>query len=225
MCHDVFISFSTSDRHIVDKVCQYLDANNISYWDFRQNRIGGVLWKEKITNAINNCQVVIFFQSSGSNSAKEVLRELRIADHMEKEIIPFTIQDVEVPKNHLAYLVEKDRIRAFPEEEFEIALKHLLKSINYFLAINKNIPGGSDNGEDNTITDELEEGKGSEGTIIEILPTVLNELYDGTKKNNYEIKVYKSNIDNFFSALLSNKAYYREQLTSFFDDFITQHNI
>ncbi len=94
MKHDVFVSFSFSDREAAENLVNLLSSRyGISCWICTYDLNGGSLYKDLIPDAIDAAQAVVFVQSEHSIASREVPKEIGIAFDAEKTIIPFRLDE------------------------------------------------------------------------------------------------------------------------------------
>ena len=74
--YDVFISFSTQDSVIVDKICNYLEKNGLRCFVCTRDIPKSVVWAEAITEAIENCKMFLAVFSKHFDDSKQTDREL-----------------------------------------------------------------------------------------------------------------------------------------------------
>jgi hypothetical protein len=94
MAHDVFISYSSSNKPVADAVCAGLEAEGIRCWIAPRDVLPGQNYGESIVHAIAACKVVVLVFSAATNVSQAVIREAERAMHNGKPIIPFRIEDV-----------------------------------------------------------------------------------------------------------------------------------
>lgn len=98
----VFISYSRRDQEKVDRLAAYLASEQISYWIDRQGISGGDEWRRQIVEGIQNCAVFLLVLSKNSVASRNVRKEIDLAEHYGKRIIPIELEPVEIP-DHLEY--------------------------------------------------------------------------------------------------------------------------
>ena len=94
MEHDVFISYSATDKVIADSIVASLEESNIRCWIAPRDIKAGADWAESIMNAINESRLFILVFSENSNNSQQVIREIQRSVNNEIPILPFRIQDV-----------------------------------------------------------------------------------------------------------------------------------
>ena len=95
MPHDVFISYSSKDRHVADAMCHKLESNGIRCWIAPRNILAGMDWGGAIMDAIKKCQLMVLVLSSNANASQVVKREVERAASKGVMVVPFRIEDVQ----------------------------------------------------------------------------------------------------------------------------------
>ena len=93
MKYDVFISHSSKDKAVADKLCEYLEQHDIKCWIAPRNVLGGMPYAREIFNGIDESQILLLIFSGNSNVSRHVEREIDRAFNKEKVIIPFRIEE------------------------------------------------------------------------------------------------------------------------------------
>jgi len=102
--HDVFISFSSKDRPLVDRVVASTEASGISCWIAHRDAPPGVPYGEAIVDAIENAKMVLLILTRHSNESEHVLREIERAANSRKRLLVFEAEEVK-PSKALAYFI------------------------------------------------------------------------------------------------------------------------
>lgn len=102
MTHDVFISFSTHDRLVAERVMAHLHGQGMTCWMSAAAIEGGEVWTRAIVDGISAARVMVLILSESSNGSEHVRREIYLARERRLRIIPFRIDSVE-PDGDLAY--------------------------------------------------------------------------------------------------------------------------
>ena len=130
---DVFISYSTKNKTIADALVAYLEQQEIGCWIAPRNIEGGLDYAEEIVDAISRIKVFVLIFSAQSSQSKHVPREIGVAAHFDKFIIPFRTDDTPLKGFFLYYLSTLQWIEAgsvikkhFPEVEKAVR-QHLRK--------------------------------------------------------------------------------------------------
>lgn len=106
--YDVFISYSSKDAKIADKICACFNKNSITY--FRdQECIGfGRNYMEILPDRIRSSRFFLFLASKNSYASPDAKRELEIAYHSKKPdklycLLPYIIDNTPFPDNGSIY--------------------------------------------------------------------------------------------------------------------------
>ena len=91
MKHDIFISYSRKDSMIVNEFVNRLEAEGFRVWIDRDGIESGDAFKKVIVHAIKESSIVAFFSSEHSNTSPWTAKEINIAVHYDKPIIPIKI--------------------------------------------------------------------------------------------------------------------------------------
>lgn len=114
MRYDVFISYSSKDKEIVNEIKKMMEDNSISYWlDTEKVHIGGEFMAD-IVDAIENSKITLFISSANSNNSIYTAKEVALAFNAGKYIIPFKIDNSSFNKNLQFVLTDLNCISAVP---------------------------------------------------------------------------------------------------------------
>lgn len=90
---DVFISYSHRDKDIAEHICTVLNEYGITYWIDSKGVRHGDDFKEDIVDAIVRSDILLFISSANSNKSRNTIKEVSIAEHSNKPILPVRIDD------------------------------------------------------------------------------------------------------------------------------------
>ena len=90
MKYDVFISYSSRDYAIVDKIVNALNAGGFTYFRDQQGIQAGSDFLQSIIDAIDCCKLFLCVLSENAYSSNFVIKELEYA-LQQKEIIVFPV--------------------------------------------------------------------------------------------------------------------------------------
>ena len=79
MSYDIFISYSSEDKIVADAVVADLEKKDIRCWYAPRDIRPGADWGDSITQAIDNCTIMLLIFSKNSNRSKRVLDEIYYA--------------------------------------------------------------------------------------------------------------------------------------------------
>lgn len=136
--HDVFISYSTRNSELANRICYLLEQNNLECWIAPRNIPSGTNYIDEITDAIKSTKIVVFIYSSHSQASRYVSNELNMAFSNNKPILSFNIDNA-LPSEDLEYILKVSQwLPAYPnpEDEFETLVIDALKLCNE----NANVP-------------------------------------------------------------------------------------
>ena len=163
---DVFISYSSKDRQKATKLVSELKKREIQYWIDFMDIPKGAEYDDLIPSAIAECNVVIMLISQNSMASEHVKKELRIANHHKKTIIPFMLEKVTLQDAFIYHIEANSRIIAY--NNWDIAVSDLIGSLGSSLP-------------DTEIQETV-----SEATIMQIdysgERVLYAELYDGIRE-------------------------------------------
>ena len=99
MTHQIFISYARADYAQVQKICDALRSNNISFWiDTKDLPMGGD-FPAHIAEAIENAKIIVFVSSEQSSCSEWVTREVLYAAKKRKNIFPVRLDDTPFNRN------------------------------------------------------------------------------------------------------------------------------
>jgi hypothetical protein len=102
MAHDVFVSYSQSDKPTADAACAALESAGIRCWIAPRDVPAGMSWPAAIVGAIGQCRVMVLVFSSHAVASEEVQREVVQAFQHRIVVVPLRIEDVR-PSGDMAY--------------------------------------------------------------------------------------------------------------------------
>jgi TIR domain-containing protein len=102
----IFVSYSSRDKLIADAICSRLENQGIRCWIAPRDVNPGSDYSDQISEALERSTAMVMVFSSGSNSSRHVKSEIDRAFSLDKVIIPFRVENVELDKG-LAYYLSK----------------------------------------------------------------------------------------------------------------------
>lgn len=127
--HDVFISYSTKNSDVANKVCYVLEQNNLKCWIAPRNISSGKIYVDEIADAIKSTKIVVLIYSTYSQESRYVNNEINLAFSKNKPILSFNIDEA-MPKEGMEYYLKVTQwLSAYPnpEDEFETLIRDALK--------------------------------------------------------------------------------------------------
>jgi hypothetical protein len=131
MPHDIFISHSTNDRAVAERVCSDLETQRFSCWIAPRDIDAGEAWDEAIIRALDNCRIVLLIFSGFSNESPQVKREIHRAIDKKKIVVPLRIEDLKLGRSLEYIMMGIQWFDAFPPplESHLPALRQQIKRI------------------------------------------------------------------------------------------------
>lgn len=136
--YDVFISYSRKDyvddeKNIIpgnpiSEIHRVFDDNGISYWFDKEGVYSSSEFIAEIGKAIKQSKLLLFVSSQNSNSSKWTAGEILKAVRLEKNIIPFLIDNSPYGEKFDIALLPIDHIDY--TENPKLALENLIRSVN-----------------------------------------------------------------------------------------------
>ena len=114
--YDVFISYSRKDyqkdnpEHLTNKIIKLFEDNNISYFFDQSEIIPGDAYAALITDAILDSKIFLFISTENANSSQWTKKEISLAIHYEKKIIPVRADMSHYNSSVAFYLADIDYI-------------------------------------------------------------------------------------------------------------------
>ena len=102
MPHDVFISYSSSDKPIADRVCHALEEKGERCWIAPRDIPYGAEWQEAIMGALAEAGSMVLVFTSNTNESVHVRREVSAALEAGAIVIPFRTEEA-TPQGALRY--------------------------------------------------------------------------------------------------------------------------
>jgi formylglycine-generating enzyme required for sulfatase activity len=133
MAGKVFLSYSSADKDIADRVCSVLEATGISCWIAPRDIESGVDYPTAIVDAINSCQVLVLILTKHAAASPHVLSEVGHAFNGKKRIIPFRLI-AEPPPESLEYFLSMTQWLDASDGSTDQNLKRLAGAISDPLA-------------------------------------------------------------------------------------------
>lgn len=95
----VFLSYSSEDKTVADRVCSALEAADIPCWIAPRNILPGVDYPRAIVEAITSAQVLVLILTPRAAASPHILSEVGHAFNNKKRIIPFRLSDDPLPED------------------------------------------------------------------------------------------------------------------------------
>ncbi len=134
MAHDVFISYSHTDKTVADAVCAKLEEAKIRCWIAPRDILPGKRWGSSIIDAINKSRVVILILTAKSNTSDQVLNEIERAVGKGIPILPIRTEDVTPAEDLELFIMNRHWLDAITPP-FEQHLDRLATTVEALLEL------------------------------------------------------------------------------------------
>ena len=102
---DVFISHSSKDKDIADKVVEYLEERGLTCWIAPRDIVPGSNWASSISTAITASKVFLVIYSANSSESDQVTKEISLAEAKKNvTVLPYKIDQTELTGAYEYYL-------------------------------------------------------------------------------------------------------------------------
>ena len=122
----IFISHSSKDFEIAEKVCDYLEENGHKCFLAPRDIRSGQIYAQELVEAIDRSDVILVLLSKAANESPHVLREIERAVSKKIAILVYRLEEVELSKSLEYFLMTHQWINVGEKEPY----KDILKSIN-----------------------------------------------------------------------------------------------
>lgn len=130
MKYDIFICYSRHDRDFVMRLTKSLASYGYTYFVDVEGIASGDDFVQRISNAIDNSDVVLLIWSKSCSESKWALNEIAYADSQKKSIISISIDGADLPLTIEASLFHRVQIYANVQGDIE---QEVMTPLNKFL--------------------------------------------------------------------------------------------
>ena len=103
--HEVFISYSTKNSDVANKIRYALEQNGLQCWIAPRNIQPGTVYIDAIADAIRSTKIVVLIFSEFSQASKYVNNEINMAYSHNKPLLSVNIDD-SLPKEDMEYYLK-----------------------------------------------------------------------------------------------------------------------
>lgn len=132
MAHDVFISYSKSDKATADALCNAMESLGIRCWIAPRDVLPGADWTGSIIRAIGLSRLMVLVFSSHANASPHVKREVHRAFEKGLTVIPLRVEEV-APTASLQYFIGPVHWLDALTPPLELHLRRLAKRVRALL--------------------------------------------------------------------------------------------
>ncbi len=133
----IFISYSRKDQRIVNKVVDILKESGYAIWIDVSGIESGEQFKHVIVNAIEKCEIFLYFASKNSNTSPWTAKEVGIATSLKKRIIPIRLDNSAFNKEILFDIVNLNYIDLTKVRKLKEDVVPLINTIAKHLPVNE----------------------------------------------------------------------------------------
>jgi len=119
MGSDLFLSYSRADRPFAEQFVKAAAARGVNVW-YDEDIEGGQDWREKIVAALGSAKALVILFSEHSNNSHQLIKELAVADNMQKLVIPVLISNCAPQGPYLYELASRNWIPIHPNPESKL---------------------------------------------------------------------------------------------------------
>jgi hypothetical protein len=130
--HKVFISYSTKNSDIANKIRHALEQNDLPCWIAPRNISSGSIYIDEIARAIKSTKIVVLVFSKFSQESRYVNNEIHMAFSHDKPILSVNIDDT-LPSEDMEYLLKVTQwlpVTPKPEDKLNTIVEDALKLCN-----------------------------------------------------------------------------------------------
>lgn len=125
---DVFISYSSKDKSIADAVVAAIENESVRCWYAPRDIAPAADWADSITQAIQECSLMVLVFSETANRSQRVIDEINFAIDQGKPILPFRIEPHNPTGALSLHLSSRHWLDAY-EPSWDVHLDRLVESV------------------------------------------------------------------------------------------------
>ena len=126
----IFISHSSKDISVTEKLCNVLESQNVQCWYSERDLDKSTnYWQDVLMSSINTCKAVLLLITKNSVASEQVYNEITNASSQGKLIIPYFTDNISLPQKYEYYLTKYEWITAYNMSD-DAALSILFKKLS-----------------------------------------------------------------------------------------------
>jgi hypothetical protein len=131
MSYDIFLSYSRTDKALAERFIQIATERGLNVW-YDQLISGGLDWRDTIVEALRNSKALVILFSESSNTSRQLIKELAIADSFSTLVIPVLIENTEPRGAYLYEMASRNWINLYPDpvSRLDILVGMLARQLN-----------------------------------------------------------------------------------------------
>ncbi len=93
--YDLFINHASVDSEVARTIASRLEPEGVKCWFSPRDMGPGMVYADSIYYAIERAPVFAVLMSRAANDSRHVVRELELADQMDKRVVPVRLENFE----------------------------------------------------------------------------------------------------------------------------------
>jgi len=142
VAHDVFVSYSSKDKHTADAVCAALETGGIRCWIAPRDVLPGQPYGEALIDAINGARALVLVFTANANASSHIAKEVERAVSRGLAVVPFRVENV-LPARSLDYFIGSVHWLDALTPPLERHLEQLLQTVRSLLSDPAPRPSGA----------------------------------------------------------------------------------
>lgn len=106
----LFLSYCSNDSDLRDSVVMELEDAGYTMWYDQRSIKKGHSYQGEIKRAIDGCDAVVLLLTHDAEASRDVRREVSLADHADKPIIPLARSIFTIENDDLCYILDSIQI-------------------------------------------------------------------------------------------------------------------
>jgi len=113
---DIFLSYSRADQALAEQFIKIASEKGLAVW-YDQMIEGGQDWRGRIVDALSTSKALVILFSEHCNDSHQIIKELAIADNLQKHVVPVLIAECEPRGAYLYELASRNWVNLYPSPE------------------------------------------------------------------------------------------------------------
>lgn len=135
----IFISHSSTDYKIAEKVCKYIEENGHQCFLAPRDIRPGYVYAQELVEGIDRCDCMLVLLSAAANESPHVLREIERAVSKKIKIFVYRLEEITLSKP-LEYFLMSHQWLDYKKENYEEILRCIVSGADKTDRLKKRIP-------------------------------------------------------------------------------------